>query len=138
MENIFYEKVYYSDTDAYGVVWHGAYLRWLEKGRVLFCEDLGLNLSDLSKQNIALPVTSINLKYKASARLNEDIAITTKILKKTGFSLTFSQTVTNPQNNKMYVSAEVTVVAISNEGKLYKRFPEILDKAFSSGVLCSV
>ena len=138
MENIFCEKVYYSDTDAYGVVWHGAYLRWLEKGRVLFCEDLGLNLSDLSRKDIALPVTSINLKYKSSARLNDIVMITTKILKKTGFSLTFSQTVTNPENKKVYVSAEVTVVSISNEGKLYKRFPEILDKAFSSGTLCCV
>ena len=25
-------RVYYADTDAYGVVWHGAYLRWLEAG----------------------------------------------------------------------------------------------------------
>ena len=138
MENIFCEKVYYSDTDAYGVVWHGAYLRWLEKGRVLFCEDLGLNLSDLSRKDIALPVTSINLKYKASAKLNDAVEITTKILKKNVFSLTFSQTVANPENNKTYVAAEVTIVAISNEGKLYKKFPEVLDKAFSSGVPCGV
>lgn len=138
MENIFYEKVYYSDTDAYGVVWHGSYLRWLEKGRVLFCEDLGLNLSELSKRDIALPVTSINLKYKSSAKLNDNIKITTKILKKTGVSLTFSQTVSNPENDKIYVSAEVTIVSISNGGKLYKRFPEALDEAFSSGESCSV
>ena len=23
-------RVYYADTDAYQVVWHGAYLRWME------------------------------------------------------------------------------------------------------------
>ena len=35
MKNILEEKVYYADTDAYGVVWHGTYLRWMEKGKLL-------------------------------------------------------------------------------------------------------
>ena len=41
MRNEFIQKIYYADTDAYGVVWHGAYLRWLEKGRCDFSEELG-------------------------------------------------------------------------------------------------
>jgi len=138
MEHIFREKVYYSDTDAYGVVWHGSYLRWLEKGRVLFCEELGLNLIELSNQDIALPVTNINIKYKASARLNDDVTITTKITKKTALSVTFLQTVTDTKSGKLFVRSEVEIVSISNSGKLYRRFPEVLDKAFSEDALCSV
>ena len=42
MKNIFEQKVSYCDTDAYGVVWHGSYLRWLEIGRMYFCDDIGL------------------------------------------------------------------------------------------------
>ena len=38
MKNIFETIIYYADTDAYGVVWHGAYLRWMEKGRCDFSE----------------------------------------------------------------------------------------------------
>ena len=49
MKNIFEQKIYYADTDAYGVVWHGAYLRWLEKGRCDFSEELGFNLAELVK-----------------------------------------------------------------------------------------
>ena len=41
MKHIFETKVYYADTDAYGVVWHGTYLRWMEKGRVDLCDMLG-------------------------------------------------------------------------------------------------
>lgn len=138
MENIFKDKVYYSDTDAYGVVWHGSYLRWLEKGRVLFCEDLGLNLVDLSKQDIVLPVTSMNIKYKASAKLNDDISVSTKIVKRTPLSVTFLQTVTDAETGRLFVQAEVDIVAISNAGKLYRRLPEVLDNAFSGDVICNV
>ena len=138
MENIFKDKVYYSDTDAYGVVWHGSYLRWLEKGRVLFCEDLGLNLGDLSKQDIVLPVTSMNIKYKASAKLNDDISVSTKIVKRTPLSVTFLQTVNDAETGRLFVQAEVDIVAISNAGKLYRRLPEVLDKTFSGDVICNV
>lgn len=138
MENIFKDKVYYSDTDAYGVVWHGSYLRWLEKGRVLFCENLGLNLVDLSKQDIVLPVTSMNIKYKASAKLNDDISVSTKIVKRTPLSVTFLQTVNDAETGRLFVQAEVDIVAISNSGKLYRRLPEVLDNAFSGDVICNV
>lgn len=46
------QKVYYADTDAYGVVWHGAYLRWLEAARVELCEAMGLNLIDLKTMTL--------------------------------------------------------------------------------------
>ena len=41
-------RVYYADTDAYGVVWHGTYLRWLEAGRIEYTEKtFGLNLKTM-------------------------------------------------------------------------------------------
>ena len=56
MKHTFEQKVYYSDTDSYGVVWHGSYLRWLEMGRVELCNEMGLNINELHAQDIALPV----------------------------------------------------------------------------------
>ena len=91
MKHIFEQKVYYSDTDSYGVVWHGSYLRWLEMGRIEYCEDLGLNLIDLQNQDIVLPVTNMNIKYKSSAKLNDDIIIETEITELKSYSVTFKQ-----------------------------------------------
>ena len=113
MEHKFEEKVYYSDTDAYGVVWHGSYLRWMEKGRVLFCDNLGLNLVDLAKNNIVLPVTNLNIRYKSSAKLNDEIVITTKVSKITPLSVQFLQTISHKTTGQTFTSAEVDVVAIS-------------------------
>ena len=112
MEHKFEQKVYYADTDAYGVVWHGAYLRWLEMGRVMWCEKTGNNLIDLKNNDILLPVTNINVRYKASARLNDDVVITTKIEKFNGFCVTFKQQVLSKETGKMFIDASVDVVAI--------------------------
>lgn len=138
MENIFQDKVYYSDTDAYGVVWHGAYLRWMEKGRVLLCEALGIDFNDLKENHdILLPVSSLNIKYKSSARIGENITIRTTISKITPLSVTFHQTISNSVTGQIYTDAELTGVAINNEGKLYRRFPETIKNIFTEDIICN-
>lgn len=134
--NILKEKVYYSDTDAYGVVWHGSYLRWLEAGRVELCESLGYNLIELENNDIVMPVINLNIRYKASARLNDNIIIETKISKFNGMSVTFSQTIKSAETLKTFVKAEVEVVAISKAGKLYRTMPDILADVFKKEIEC--
>ena len=134
MKHEFEQKVYYADTDAYGVVWHGSYLRWLEMGRVELCEKMGHNLIELQKQNITLPVVNINVRYKASAKLNDEIIIETSIQKFNPLSVTFEQKIRGKCDNRLFVEAIVDVVAIDDNGKLYRRMPEILTEAFKKAL----
>lgn len=124
MSHAFTQKVFYSDTDAYGVVWHGSYLRWLEMGRVLLCEEKGFKLSDLEKQDITLPVVELNVQYKSPAKLDDTVLIKTEIQEKTKLSVTFHQTITDEKQEKTYINATVKVVAIHNSGQLYRSLPE--------------
>ena len=130
MKHTFEQKVYYSDTDAYGVVWHGSYLRWLEMGRVEYCEDLGLNLIELENQDIVMPVTNMNIRYKASGRLNDIVVVDTWIKKITPVTVVFEQTIKNKDSGKLFIQAEFEVVAIRNNGSLHRRMPEVLKNAF--------
>ena len=130
MKHTFEQKVYYSDTDAYGVVWHGSYLRWLEMGRVEYCEDLGLNLIELEKQDIVMTVTNMNIRYKASGRLNDIVVVDTWIKKITPVTVVFEQTIKNKDSGKLFIQAEFEVVAIRNNGSLHRRMPEVLKNAF--------
>ena len=128
MEHAFKQKVYYSDTDAYGVVWHGSYLRWLEMGRVKAIEEAGSKISDLEKMNIVLPVVELNIKYKNSAKLDDVILIKTEVEEYKRFHITFKQTITDENQEKVYIEAAVKVVAIDKSGKLYRSLPEpVLD-----------
>lgn len=134
MKHIFEQKVYYSDTDAYGVVWHGSYLRWLEMGRIELCEKMGYTLVELTAQNITLPVVNLNVKYKSSAKLNDEMIIKTKIKEFNSLSVTFEQIITNKSTGKAFIKALVEVVAISNEGKLYRKMPQVLTDMFEKAI----
>ena len=120
----FKQKVFYSDTDAYGVVWHGSYLRWLEMGRIYFCEMFNHTLPELEAKNIVLPVAEINIKYRHSAKLNDEVVIKTNICDYSRCSITFKQTVEDVEEQKTYVEATVKVVAIQKDGTLYRSLPE--------------
>ena len=124
MKHAFNTKVFYSDTDAYGVVWHGSYLRWLEMGRVMLCEQAGYKLSQLEENDIVLPVAEINIKYKNSAKLEDEIVIETCVVDQGRFYVTFQQIIKDEKSNKVYIEATVKVVAVNKSGKLYRSLPE--------------
>lgn len=134
MKHTFEQKVYYSDTDAYGVVWHGSYLRWLEMGRVELCEMMGHNLIELQEQNITLPVVNLNVRYKASAKLNDEIIIETSIQKYNVLSVTFEQKIKDKNSGKTFVEAVIDVVAIDENGKLYRKMPQVLTDMFEKAL----
>lgn len=135
-------RVLYSDTDAYGVVWHGAYIKWLEVGRVELSEMLGLPLEDLEKDGITFPVVDLNLRYKSPALFNERIIIETKIEELKNTSIKFSHTIKEKNSNKVHVSATSTIVAINKEGKLYRKLPENIyncyEKAVEKELICKL
>ena len=102
MKHEFKQKVFYSDTDAYGVVWHGSYLRWLEMGRVELCEKAGYSLTKLYEANVTLPVVDLNVRYKSPARLEEEILVTTELKETSRLSMTFLQRVYNASDTKVH------------------------------------
>ena len=137
MKNTFETKVYFSDTDNYGVVWHGTYLRWMEMGRVEFCKDItGLTLKELEEQDILLPVSSINIKYKASAKLEDIVVIETEVSDYNGLTATFKQTVKSKETGRVFICADVVIVAVHSDAKLYRRMPEPLASTFEGEVKC--
>ena len=129
MKHTITQTVYYADTDSYGVVWHGTYLRWMEQARVEFCRHIGLDLVEMQKNDVVLPVANLNIKYKASAKLEDKLFVETWISKYNPLAITFSQVIKSQEADKVYITSEVTVVAVNSEGKLYRRLPDILKKA---------
>ena len=132
MKHAFNTKVFYSDTDAYGVVWHGNYLRWLEMGRTYICEQADLKLSELEKQDIVLPIADLNIKYKNSAKLDDELTVTTEIIEKGRFYITFYQTIIDKKSEKTYIEATIKVVAIHKDGTLYRSLPEQVERICSA------
>lgn len=136
-KHIFEQRVFYADTDSYGIVWHGSYLRWMEMGRVYWTETKGLKLEALrDTHNIVIPVAGINIKYKMSAKINDVMIISTELMSYNGLSAIFKQTISDKETGKTYIDAEVTVVAVNSEGKLYRKMPQVLAEIFEQELKC--
>ncbi len=135
MEYIQEIRVLYSDTDSYGVVWHGSYTKWFEAARVGLVEMLGLELETLEKNNILFPVVEMNIRYKSSAKMNERIIIKTHISEIKPVSITFEHNVYEKNTGILRVNAHTTIVVINSEtGKLYRKIPSELYSKFEQGL----
>ncbi len=134
MEYIQEVRVLYGDTDAYGVVWHGAYTKWFEAARVEAVEkSLGLNLGELEAEGILFPVVEMNIRYKSSAKINEKIIIKTHISDVKPVSVTFESNVYDKLTGVLRVIAQVTIVTVNPKtGKLYRKIPDKIFNAFMS------
>lgn len=136
MEYIQEVRVLYGDTDAYGVVWHGAYTKWFEAARVEAVEkSLGINLAELEANGILFPVVEMNIRYKSSAKINEKIIIKTHISEVSPISVTFESNVYDKFTNTLRVKAHVTIVVVNSKtGKMYRKMPQELFNAFSKAL----
>ena len=118
-------KVNYADTDAYKVAWHGSYLRWMEAGRVDWLYLNGVDIKKLEEDfGIVLPVVEVNIKYKQSAKLLDDIIVETKALEVTNVYVLFEQIIKSPEG-LVYTTATVKGLGVK-DGKIIRNLKEIL------------
>lgn len=128
-------KVYYQDTDAYGIAWHGNYIKWYEQARCDLCDKLGFSLVELSEnQGIIFPIVNINLRYKAPAKLYDDLIIESCVKEFSRVKIVFEQITKNKENGVIYNIAEITAVATDLEGKLIRKMPDTIRKAFETAM----
>jgi len=121
-------KVQYSDTDSYKVAWHGSYLRWMEAGRVDWLYLNGVDIKALDEnEGIVMPVVELDIKYKQSAKLLEDITLKTSVVEVTNVYIIFEQIITNKKTGALLTSAKVKGVAVSN-GRILRNLKTILGK----------
>ena len=73
----------------------------------------------------------LNIKYKNSAKLDDNLTIITEIIEHGKFYITFHQTILDEKQEKTYIEATVKVVAIHKDGKLYRSLPEQVVKICS-------
>lgn len=131
MKHSFEDKIYYSDTDCYGVVWHGAYTRWVERSRTEFC-NMFLDVQQFEKEGTRFPLVELNFRYKAFAKLFDEIIVETILLEIKKTTMSFETKIIDKNTGKVFVIAVSTLVTTNQEGKLNKQIPqEIIEKLSS-------
>jgi acyl-CoA thioester hydrolase len=118
-------RVQIFDTDCYGVMWHGAYVKWLEMARCQLLEERGVALS-YPGQGYVYPVVEQHHRFKQPARLNDCLVIRTTPRVK-GPRLLFEQTLlkaaTSSTPESILLQSETTCIVSDATFKPYRRIP---------------
>src|SRR5689334_23279255 len=76
-------RVRYPEVDAMGFLHHSRYLQYFEMGRVELLRTLGVSYADLERQGVLFVVVKVEVRYKAPARYDEELQLTTRVVKQT-------------------------------------------------------
>jgi len=85
-------RVYYEDTDAGGVVYYANYWKFCERGRTEWLRGLGFDQQTLlDEAGLAFVVRRVEGDYLRSARLDDEIIVSTALSQARRASLQFTQ-----------------------------------------------
>jgi acyl-CoA thioester hydrolase len=113
-------RVYFEDTDFSGLVYHGSYIRWCERGRSDFLRLIGNDHRALSegasgREPAAFVVRRMRLEFLKPARIDEILEVTTRVKDTTAATLVLDQRIA--RDGIELFTAEVMVVLVSAAGK---------------------
>ncbi len=91
-------RVRYSETDQMGVVYHGNYVPYFEMGRVEWLRNKGVSYKSMEERGIALPIVSMNINYKKSARYDDLLTVKTTFKSQTSVKIEFDCEIRNEEN----------------------------------------
>jgi len=126
-EHVLELRIYLEDTDAQGIVYHGSYLRFFERGRSELFESLGIPMEEVARPDCRLVVHEVRMKFRRPAFLGDRIQVLTSMQRASEYRLTFRQQIKRRGEDDPLVIGEVNVVAIDENGTL-KELPALYDR----------
>lgn len=115
-------RIYYEDTDAGGVVYHGRYPGFFERGRTEFFRERGLSVQQLHEEGIIFPVVRMELDFRYPARLDDLVRVESTIREAGNTSFTMQQRLLRVPDDKLLAEGNVTLVCVNTAMKP-KRLP---------------
>ena len=90
-------RIYFEDTDFSGVVYHGSYIRFMERGRSDFVRLVGVGHTELHKgehgEPLAFAVRRIHADFLKPGRIDDLLEVETRVLDLAGARIVLRQTI---------------------------------------------
>jgi acyl-CoA thioester hydrolase len=118
-------RVYYQDTDAGGVVFHGKYLNFFERARTEWLRHLGFDVRQLAEhEGVLFIVRELRVSYLRPAQLDEMLTVTAALENLGRAQFTLDQRVLRATD--LLVQGSVNLACVSVEGLKPARVPSRL------------
>lgn len=122
-------RIYVENTDYGGIVYHAAYLNFMDRSRTEWLNQLGIGIDFLAKNNCHFVVRSAQIEYQKPARLNMNVEVTSALIQHGGTSLTFAHTIRDFNDNDcVFCTGEVKLVTINDSYKPIRIPKEVVEK----------
>ncbi len=121
-------RVRYGETDQMGVVYHANYAVYFEVGRTEWLREFGLSYSNMEAEGIMLPVISLSINYKNSARYDDELKVITKLKKMPTATIEFDYEL-RKDNDELLATGHTALAFIDMNRNRPTRCPKyLLDK----------
>lgn len=121
-------RIRYGETDQMGIVYHGNYAQYLEMGRIEWLRTLGISYKKMEEDGIMLPVVSLSLNFKKSARYDDLINVKTQLKKMPTAKIEFVYEITN-EKDEILTTANTVLAFIDMKTNRPIRVPKfVLDR----------
>ncbi len=120
-------RVRYSETDQMGVVYHGNYAQYLEMGRVEWLRKLGISYKYMEESGVMLPVISLHIDFKKSAKYDDLLLVRTRLKKAPLVKIDFDYKIFN-ENKELLIEASTTLAFIDMKTDRPIKCPDYLMK----------
>jgi acyl-CoA thioester hydrolase len=122
--------VYPHHTDYGGVVWHGAYVTWMEQARIECMKSIGINFASLVEMGCDLPVVEMSLRYHRALQMGETAVVKCKVQNLDGVRIKWDYEIESEDRTITYTTATVALVAVDVEkGKIMRQLPANVKEA---------
>lgn len=128
--HLFAVRVYYEDTDFSGIVYHGSYVRFMERARSDMLARIGIDQrSAFESGDGAYAITKLNINYKQAAKFDDALTIISHAHKVTGARVFIAQNIYRGAEH--IIKAEIEAAFIHPSGRPVRQ-PKIWVDAFKS------
>ena len=102
-------RVRYAETDQMGIVYYGNYAQYFEVGRVEWLREFGISYKSMEEQGVLLPVVSLDVRFKKSARYDDVVKVKTQLVKIPSATIEFDYEITNEMGEVLTLGNTVLV-----------------------------
>ena len=111
-------RVRYAEVDRMGVVHHSRYWTYFEIGRTELLRHSGMSYQQCEQAGIFLVVVKVSASFKAPARYDDVLVLTTRLKKMGRTKIEYSYELRRKATSELLTTAETTLGCITREGRI--------------------
>ncbi len=104
----------------------------MEEARVECLRSIGIEFADLVALGCDLSVVELSIRYHRQIQLGMAAIVKTRMVDVSGVRINLDYQIQSPDFQQLYVSAQVSLVAIDREkGKIMRQLPPVMEEALA-------